>query len=307
MPSFKATLLNKVLRVTANRGWQPNMEVSTLRQRFTSVARFNRRPAKYSTLVTPGCPVDRIEAGGSEKSLVLLYLHGGGFCWHDAPMYRGSVARLCRAIGACGYLPDYRLAPEHPFPAAVNDCLETYRWLLQQPGVDPQRLVVAGDSAGGSLVLTTLMQARDQGLPMPACAAALSPLTDATGTSPSFAENAKRDVIFTPEALGAIMQLYIPDSVEATDPLISPLLGDLAGLPPLLLQVGEPELLRDDSVRFAGKMVQAGGVVDLQVWDDMPHVFQLVPWLPEGNQALQKLADFVRKHTYEALGPNIQE
>jgi acetyl esterase/lipase len=151
------------------------------------------------------------------------------------------------------------------------------------------------------------MQARDQGLPMPACAAALCPLTDAIGTGSSLTENAKRDVIFTPEALGAIMQLYLTESNEPADPLVSPLLGDLQGLPPLLLQVGEPELLRDDSVRFADKIVKAGGVVDLEVWDDMPHTFQLIPWLPEGNQALQKIADFVRKHTVETLGTNTRE
>jgi monoterpene epsilon-lactone hydrolase len=307
MPSFRAIVLNKMLRVTVNKGWQPNMKVSTIRKRFSAAALVNRRPAKYSTLVTTGCNVDRMEVDGSEKPLVLLYLHGGGFCWHDAPMYRGFVARLCRTIGATGYLPDYRLAPEHQFPAAVNDSLETYRWLLEQPGVDPRRLVLAGDSAGGSLLLTTLMQARDQGLPLPACAVALCPLTDATGTGSSLMENAKRDVIFTPEALGAIMKLYLPESNEPADPLVSPLLGDLQGLPPLLLQVGEPELLRDDSVRFADKIVQSGGVVDLEVWDGMPHTFQLIPWLPEGNQALQKIADFVRKHTVETLGPNSQE
>lgn len=301
MPSFRAILLNKLLQSTAKGSWRLDSEVHTLRQRSSAMARFSRRPARYTTLVSPGCTIDRVEEGDSESSLVLLYLHGGGFFWHDAAFYRGFVARLCRGTGATAYLPDYRLAPEHPFPAGVNDCLEAYRWLLQQPGVDPQRLVIAGDSAGGSLVLTTLMQARDQGLPLPACAAVLSPFADATGGGSSFKDNAERDVIFTPEALDAMLNWYLPDSAEASNPLVSPVLGNLAGLPPILLQVGEPEMIRDDAVRCAEKLLEAGGVAELQVWDDMPHVFQAFPWLPEGNQALQKIIDFVRRYTHDSL------
>lgn len=299
MSSLRSTLLNKFLRTTLNRGWQPDMDITPLRRRMSAAAFLNRRPAKYSVLTAPCCPVDYVKVDDSDQSLTLLYLHGGAFCWHDAPMYRGFVKRLCQKIGASGYLPDYRLAPEYPFPAAVNDCLETYRWLLQQPGINPQQLVIAGDSAGGSLLLTTLIQARDQGLPLPACAVALCPFADATGSGSSVVENVGRDVMFTPEALGAVMQFYLSESGQRTDPLVSPLLGDLQGLPPLLLQVGEPELLRDDSVRLAEKIVQAGGEVKLHVWDDMPHTFQLISWLPEGKQAIQEFVDFVQKYTGE--------
>ena len=297
MASLRAIALNALLRATMKKIWKPDLDVAFMRKSMSAAtALLGMNSVEYSVLTSPGGSVDRIGADG-EKSLTLLYLHGGAFCWHNPSLYRGFASRLCQSLGASAYLPDYRLAPEHPFPAAVNDCIETYRWLLEQPGVEPRRLVIAGDSAGGALVLTTLMQARDQGLPLPACAVAISPLTDATGSGPSVVENAERDVLFTPQALEVVLQWYLPESVGPTDPLVSPLLGDLKGFPPLLLQVGETEMLRDDSVRFADKIVESGGVAESQVWSDMSHTFQLMHWLPESQQALQKIADFVSKHT----------
>lgn len=298
MASFRAAALNALLRATVKRMWKPDMEVAFMRKRMSMATALCMHPAKYSVLATPGGSVDHVEVDGQDdESLVILYLHGGAFCWHNPSMYRGFVTRLCRSVGARGYLFDYRLAPEHQFPAAVDDCLVTYRWLLEDMGVDPRRVVLAGDSAGGALTLTTLMQARDQGLPLPACAVVLSPFTDATGSGSSIKGNEERDVLFTPEALGVVLKWYLPEGIDLANPRVSPLLGDLKGLPPLLLQVGDTEMLLDDSVRFADKIVKSGGLADLQVWSDMSHTFQLIPWLPESNQALQKIADFVQKHT----------
>ncbi|MCK5915206.1 MAG: alpha/beta hydrolase [Deltaproteobacteria bacterium] len=306
MLSFRAAAFNALLRATIKKTWKPDMDVALMRRNMSVVTALCRRSAEYSTLTTPGGPVDLIAANAhDDESLILLYLHGGAFSLHSPPMYRGFVTRVCQHIGASsGYLLDYRLAPEHQYPAAVNDCIETYRWLLEQPGVDPQRLVLAGDSAGGSLTMTTLMQARDQGLPLPACAVLISPFTNATGTGSSIKENEEHDVLFTPDALKAVLNWYLPESVDPTDPLISPLLGDVQGLPPMLFQVGSTEMLRDDSVQMAEKIVQSGGVADLKIWDDMPHVFQVIPWLPESDQALQQLAAFVQKHTTISLESN---
>lgn len=302
MVSFRAAALNALMRATIKKTWKPGMDVALMR-RSMSVATtlLCSRSDEYSVLKTPGGTVNRVEVD-SDDPLVLLYLHGGAFCWHNPSMYRGFVERLCKLLGASGYLLDYRLAPEHQFPAAVDDCIATYRWLLEQSEVDHQRLVLAGDSAGGALVMTTLMQARDQGLPLPACAVAISPLTDATGSGFSVAENVERDALFTPEALNVVLQWYLPESVDPTDPLVSPLLGDLKGLSPLLLQVGETEMLRDDSVRFVDKVLASGGVAELQVWSEMSHTFQLVPWLPESRQALLQISQFVSKHTSLHLG-----
>ncbi len=298
MASFRAAALNALLRATMKKIWKPDIEVGFMRKSMSAATVLCTQSAEYSVLAAPGGTVDRVGVDGiDDEPLVMLYLHGGAFCWHNPSMYRGVVGRLCRCIGATGYLLDYRLAPEHQFPAAVNDCIETYQWLLEELGVDPCRLVLVGDSAGGSLVLTTLMQARDQGLPLPACAVAMSPFTDATGSGLSVKENQERDVLFTPEALDVVLKWYLPESIDSADPLVSPLLGDLKGLPPLLLQVGDTEMLLDDSVRCVEKIVESGGVAELQVWDDMSHTFQLIPWLPESIQAFKRITDFVSTHT----------
>ncbi|MCK5680048.1 alpha/beta hydrolase [bacterium] len=298
MASFRAAALNALLRATVKKIWKPDIEVASMRKSMDLATVLCTRSAEYSALATPIGSIDRVVVDGQDDDpLVILYLHGGAFCWHSPPMYRGFVTRLCKCVGACGYLPDYRLAPEHKFPAAVNDCIGTYRWLLEQPGVDPRRLVFVGDSAGGSLVLTTLMQARDQGLPLPACAVALSPFTDATGSGSSVKKNEGRDVLFTPEALDVVLKWYLPEAIDPADPLVSPLLGDLQGLPPLLFQAGDTEMLLDDSARFVDKIIQSGGQAELQIWDDMAHAFQIIPWLPESNQALEQIADFVHQHT----------
>ncbi|MCK5539296.1 MAG: alpha/beta hydrolase [Deltaproteobacteria bacterium] len=299
MASFRAAAINALLRATVKKIWKPDIKVSSMRKSMDMATVLCMRSAEYSVLATPAGAIDRVVVDGQDdKPLVILYLHGGAFCWHNPPMYRGFVTRLCKCIGgASGYLPDYRLAPEHKFPAAVEDCVEAYRWLLEQPGVDPGRLVLAGDSAGGSLVLTTLMQVRDQGLPLPACAVALSPFTDATGSGSSVKGNVERDVLFTPEALDVVLKWYLPEAIDPADSRVSPLLGDLQGLPPLLFQVGDTEMLLDDSVRFADKIIKSGGLAELQVWDDMAHAFQILPWLPESKQALEKISDFVHQHT----------
>ncbi len=306
MVSLKASLFNALLRSTIKKSWKPDMDVAAMRRSMSMAVVLFRQSVEFSTLAGPGGTIDRVAVGDPEdKPLTLLYLHGGAFCWHSPALYRSFVTRICEQIGASGYIVDYRLAPEHKFPAGVNDCLETYRWLLEQPGIDPSRLVLAGDSAGGSLVMTTLMQARDQGLAMPACAALFSPLTDATGSGSSVEENKMYDAIFTHDALEMVLKWYLSESCNPADPLISPLFGDLQGLPPMLFQVGSTEMLRDDSTRMVDNLIKAGGVAELQIWSDLPHVFQVNHWLMESDQALRQLAAFVSKYT--AVSPEKSE
>lgn len=208
---------------------------------------------------------------------VILYLHGGAF-----------VARLARAAQAAALMPHYRLAPENPFPASPDDAMAAYRWLLAS-GYAGREIVVAGDSAGGNLALGLLQRIVHEGLPVPSCAVALSPLTDATFSGESVRRNDGLDPMFTARGFETLSRFVAPDDAIRTWPLASPLFGDMAGLPPLLLQVGSSELLLDDSVRFAQRHPGA----KLQVWHDMPHVFPLFDFLPESKAALGQIVQFI--------------
>jgi acetyl esterase/lipase len=204
------------------------------------------------------------------------------------------VARLSKASRARALVVDYRLAPEHPFPAAVDDATAAYRWLLSQ-NVQPSHIVVAGDSAGGGLTLATLLALRDAKTPLPAAAVCLSPWVDMEGTGASMTTRAKADPVVQKQGLLGMAQLYLGGK-DPKSPLAAPLHGDLRGLPPLYIQVGDAETLLDDATRIAEKAKAAGVKVDLEIWPEMPHVWQLfAPLLPEGQQAIDKIGAFVQK------------
>ena len=235
-------------------------------------------------------------------TITLLYLHGGGFVGCSPQTHRPITAAFALQ-GLKVFVPDYRLAPEHPFPAAPQDALAVYRALR---AADPAgRIVVAGDSAGGNLALGLLLALRDAGEALPAAAALFSPALDLTGASPSASTsaspsaspsaslNAGRDAMFDPLQLPHLGAAYLAGA-DPTQPLASPLLGDLAGLPPLLLHVGERELLRDDSIRLAQKAREAGVMVELQVFPVVPHVWQMIRQLPEARRSLRAAAQFLR-------------
>jgi monoterpene epsilon-lactone hydrolase len=225
----------------------------------------------------------------SHRERVILYLHGGGFIFETPRMHGDLLARLCRAVAARGLMLNYRLAPEHPYPAATDDCLEAYRGLLDQ-GYAAQNIVIGGDSAGGNLTLVTLLRIRAAGLPLPAGAIALSPFTDALGASDSFARNARHDAMLTPHTYALVMDNYLPDTARRGEPWISPLRGDLEGLPPIFIMVGSGEMLLDDAVRFANRCPSA----TLEVWHGMPHVFPAIAFLPEARRALQRMTEVLR-------------
>jgi epsilon-lactone hydrolase len=233
---------------------------------------------------------------GATEGRVLLYLHGGGYVVGSVDMYRDLISRLARAAGARALGIDYRLAPEHPFPAAVEDATAAYRWLVSH-GTAPARIAIAGDSAGGGLTLATLTALRDAGEPLPAAAACLSPWVDLQGIGASMTSKAAVDPFVQKEMIQFMAQQYLGDRDPRT-PLAAPLYADLQGLPPLLIQVGTAEVLLDDATRIAERARAAGVEVSLEVWDDMIHVWQLfAPILPEGQQAIERIGAFIRAHT----------
>jgi len=243
-----------------------------------------------------GVPAAWITTPGPLEDRGIFYLHGGGYVMCSINTHREMISRLSRVAGARALAIDYRLAPEHPFPAAVEDSIKAYRWLLST-GVDPTRLVIAGDSAGGGLTVATLVAVRDSGEPLPAAGVCLSPWVDLEGLGQSMTTKAETDPMIVREDLVQMAKAYLGDAHPRT-PLAAPLYADLSGLPPLLIQAGTAEALLDDSTRLAERAHSAGVDVVLEPWDDMIHVWQIfAAMLPEGQQAIDRIGEFIRKHT----------
>ena len=301
MPSFRARMINALLRLTVKPRWRPGLAIDELRRHTAKTdARLARRAVDCATesIVIGDVPVTWFGAPElAERNGTLLYLHGGAWCVHLPALYGAFAATLSAATGMRVLLVDYRLAPEHPFPAAIDDCLAVYRALAEGPTGRPR--VVAGDSAGGNLALVTLMRARDARLPPPDCAVLLSPATDIALGSPSMRYNAKADPMFSAGAIDLLPDMYCP-GLERALPLISPLHGDWTGLPPLYFLAGSTEMLLDDSVRAHDRAQQAGTSARIDVWPDMPHVFPLFAMLPEARQAVADIVAFIGEHTRHA-------
>jgi len=253
----------------------------------------------------PGAAADWIEAQGGSGERVVLYLHGGAFAFHFPTGYRAFAARLSQALNARVLLVDYRLAPEHAFPAPQDDCLNAYRALLAQ-GVPASRIVVAGDSAGGNLTLTLLQRLQREGLPQPACAVALSPVTDVSLAGETLHTLAGQDPMLPAAALPIFRDLAFAPS-QWTDPLASPLRGDWAHAAPLLVMAGTREVLLDDACRFAQRAHDSGGRVHCELWQDMPHIFPLLSQLAESALAIQHIARFVAAVTGAPTGTTTQQ
>jgi acetyl esterase/lipase len=239
-----------------------------------------------------GVPAEWVTAPGAGDRVV-LYLHGGGYVIGSINSHRDLAGRLSRAAGARVLVLDYRLAPEHPFPAAVDDALAAYRWLLAE-GHTPRNVAIGGDSAGGGLTLATLVALRDAGETLPAAGVCLSPWTDLAGSGESLRTKADADPMVQWSRLAQYADAYLGGK-DARTPLASPLYADLRGLPPLLIQVGTAETLLDDAIRVAERAEAAGVDVTYEAWDDMIHVFQaFAALLPEGQQAVDRIGAFVR-------------
>jgi acetyl esterase/lipase len=243
-----------------------------------------------------GVPAEWIITPQSVQERVICYLHGGGYMMGSIKTHREMVSRLSREARARVLLIDYRLAPENPFPAAVEDSVTGYRWLLST-GVDPGRVVIAGESAGGGLAVATLVALRDAGEPPPAAGVPVSPWVDMEALGESMTTKADIDPMVDRDDTLMLAKAYLSDADPRT-PLASPLYADLAELPPLLVQVGTSEVLLDDATRLAERARSAGVDVVLEPWDEMIHMWHFfAAVLPEGQQAIERIGEFVREHT----------
>ena len=240
-----------------------------------------------------GMPCEWVMAPGADPDLRLLYLHGGGYVSGSGGNYLPLAADISAAAQCAVLLPDYRLAPEHSFPAAIEDCIRAHEWMIASGPFGPvsaRGTFIAGDSAGGGLTLATLLALRDRRLPLPIAGIPLSACTDLTLASESM--RSEEDPICSARSMPVFAELYL-GGADRRNPLASPVFGDYTGIPPLLIQVGEHEMLRDDSVRVAARARADGVDVKLEVWPGMVHVFQIRE-LPESREAIEHIADFLR-------------
>jgi epsilon-lactone hydrolase len=252
--------------------------------------------AKCETVDAGGVPAEWVAAPGVDDGRAVLYLHGGGYAIGSINTHRRLAYDISAACGARVLVIDYRLAPEHPFPAAVEDAAKAWRWLLQQ-GFAPQRLAIAGDSAGGGLTIATLVNLRDRKLALPACAVAISPWIDLEGTGNSITARAAQDPMVQKDGLLWMAGMYLKGQDPKT-PLAAPLHADLKGLPPVLVQVGSAETLLDDATRLAEKLHGVGVDVRLAVWPNMLHVFPFfAPILSEGRDGCREIGSYIRSKT----------
>ena len=270
--------------------------IAEMRAGIEAMAAAAQIPADVSrqTVSAGGVPAEWVVAPGADAQRVILYLHGGGYTIGSINTHRELAARLSRAAAARVLVIDYRLAPEHPHPAAVDDATAAYRWLLAN-GADPSRIVVAGDSAGGGLTVATLVALRDARTPLPAAGVCLSPWVDLEGSGESMTTKAAVDPMVQRDGLLKMAAAYLAGQ-DARTPLAAPLYANLTGLPPLLIQVGTAETLLDDSTRLAERARKAGVNVTLDPWEDMIHVFQaFATFLPEARQAIDRIGEFVKQ------------
>lgn len=299
MVSIQARIFATILRLVFRPGWYYSWtRQNTPRDRGGGIGDAVRRPNRGFSVkpVNAGSvPCAWIEPEEARAAPLILYLHGGAYTSGSYVTYLDMLGLLARAYGVRSLYVDYRLAPRHVFPAAVDDSLEVYRWLLDS-GVSPAHVIFAGDSAGGGLALATMLAARNASLALPAGGTLLSPWTDLEGTGASLETRRRADPMLKPPRMKPSGHVYL-GGANARSPLASPLFADLSGLPPLLIHVGDAEILLDDSTRFADRAREAGVDVTLRVWPGLFHVFPLFPSaLPEARKAVSEMASFILAH-----------
>jgi monoterpene epsilon-lactone hydrolase len=232
--------------------------------------------------------------GDETASETLLYLHGGAYFFGGVETHRSMVKKICKLSGLRALVIDYRLAPENPYPAAIEDAEAAYDFLVEQ-GVRPETLLLAGDSAGGGLSLALMQKLRENDKPLPRAVALMSPWTDLTMSGKSYKERYDRDPMIDAEKIVDAIDFYCPNQ-DKKNPLISPLFADLIGFPPMFVQVGSEEVLFDDSEKLVQKAKKAGIQTEFEIWDGMPHVFQMAHgFVPESQAALKNMAGFFNR------------
>jgi len=288
MPSFQAKIIKNFFQLQPF-GWAKG-SINEQRLRQEKSTRFFKLPKGINTqkFNLNGIPAELIDANNSKEG-VILYLHGGAYALGSIKVYREFLARLAMASQVKVLAIDYRLAPEHPFPAALEDAVSAYRWLLMK-GFESSNIVIAGDSAGGGLALSTLVFLRDAGERLPACAVCISPWLNLAITHEAI--NNHNDPILNPQILGVYANYYARNN-PPTSPLISPIYADLKGLPPLLIHAGSDEFLLDEAMQLTENACQANIEVVLQTWEGVFHGYQIIPFLPETKTSLEQISQFI--------------
>ena len=280
------------------RGWNRETTVARMRSDWDAAFGGTAAPVTCERVSAGGVDGEWISPADAPEDKAILYFHGGGFRIGSIASHRDLMAQIAVASGCHVLAINYRLAPEHRFPAALDDALAAYDWMIGR-GLQPADIAFAGDSAGGNLVLATMLALREAGRPLPAAAALMSPWTDLAATGVSYVTRAEADPIHQRQMILALAKNYLGGEGDPRDPLVSPLYADLEGLPPLMIQVGDRETVLDDSVMLVDKARAAGVDVELQVWDGMIHVFQMFgAELPEAHRAIADIAGFLDRHLH---------
>lgn len=288
--------------------WNSHEAILRFREQCEAGARrFGKLPGdiRVQPLMIGGMPAEWISLSGVATGKVILFFHGGGYVSGSCSDHRIHVSKFVSGSGIPALIFEYRLAPEHAFPAAIDDSIAAYEWLLRQ-GKAASDIVFAGDSAGGGLCLATLLAVREKALPMPAAAVALSPWTDLTCSGRSYVQNATR--CLSPEGTWTAFSRLYAGTHDPALPLISPLFGNLNGLPPLLIYAGADEILLDDSLRFAEKAKQAGVDVTLRVGDGLFHCYPVcAPMFPEATEAMREICGFITLQAGKKLASTVAD
>ena len=297
MPSIRSKVCRMLTKYLVAPKFNPNKTIDEVRRGMESLTKLSRLPSKTKVekITLNSISAEWVYAYEAHEDRIILYLHGGGYNVCSPNTHRELAARISKASGAKVILPDYRLAPEHPFPSALEDATSAYHWLLDT-GFIGANIAIAGDSAGGGLSIATAISLRDAGEPSPASIACISPWTDLEMSGNSIKTHAGIDPMLNLQEMEIMASNYIGDG-DPRSPLISPIYADLKGISPLLIHVGTDEILLDDSTRLAEKAKSAGVDVTLKMYDQMWHVFHFnAALMPEGKNAIEELGSFIRKH-----------
>lgn len=302
MPSFRAKFFNAATRLLVRRRRWGRDELDLAKK----ARRLMGAPILLQKICSIGLEIEPVDDRGVRGEWItpknagpeaaIMYIHGGGFVSCSARTHRPITTALARKTGIPVFSADYRLAPEDRFPAALDDVFAAYKWLCGN-GRQPGKIALAGDSAGGGLVLSLMLQIRESGLRLPACAVCFSPWADLTPRGPD-CPNAATDAMFYPENVAEFAPAYL-GATSASDPLASPVFAGYSGLPPILFQVSSTEILLGDSRRIHEKILEAGGISELGIFDDVSHCWQMLNWFePEAGRALRQAAAFILKNIH---------
>ncbi|MDE1986541.1 MAG: alpha/beta hydrolase [Alphaproteobacteria bacterium] len=298
MPSWQSSFFTRFSRMGKPRAADADTDIAELRRQYTYLSdRFGAVPrdAVFEPASLGPVKGEWVRTDASAPRRLILYFHGGGYIAGSPETHRALVAKLAHAAEASAFTAAYRLAPEHPFPAAVRDGIDAYRQLLAR-GLAPQSIVLGGNGSGGGLAFAVLLAIRNAGLPMPAACVAMSPWADLSLSGWSVLQNARNDTAQSWDLLFVSARHYLKRA-NPSDPYASPVFASFKDFPPIMVHAGSMEMLRDDASRLGDRAADAGVPVSVEIYDGMQHCFQASPYVPEARVSLQRLGQFIRTRT----------